>query len=91
MAICDGRPEQRIWPIPVVGDIGRRWAGDAPYRKSSGYVRGYGGAFPPGGEVVRTYTGPNTTRDRNPMVKWPEFFENGFGELLVRLSRRSLL
>jgi len=44
------------------------------------------GRFPLPPEVVTLYTGPNTTRPRHPLVTWPDFFGNGFGELNARLA-----
>lgn len=44
--------------------------------------------FPLSQVVIKTYIGPNTTRERNPYVKWPDYFTNGFGELNVRLSAK---
>ena len=41
--------------------------------------------FPLEDKVLATYVGPNTTRNRHPLVAWPQFFTNGFAELHVRL------
>lgn len=41
--------------------------------------------FPLNKAVLDTYVGPNTTRERNKYVRWPDFFENGFAELICRL------
>lgn len=38
--------------------------------------------------VIRIYMGPNTTRERNPYVKWPEFLNNGYSELISRLASK---
>jgi len=45
-------------------------------------------AFPLNDEVISLYTGPNTTRGRHPLVKLPDFFKNGYSELLVRLASK---
>lgn len=42
-------------------------------------------SFPLSAAAVETYVGLNTTRERNPLVEWPAYFENGFAELNVRL------
>lgn len=36
-------------------------------------------------KAISVYVGPNTTRDRNPLVTWPDFFANGFSELNVSM------
>lgn len=42
--------------------------------------------FPLGPEVVELYTGPNTTRERHPLATLPNFFAEGFAELIIRLA-----
>lgn len=42
--------------------------------------------FPLPTPVVTLYVGPNTTRERHPLVADPASFTNGFRELLVRLA-----
>lgn len=42
--------------------------------------------FPLAETVIDTYEGPNTTRERHPLAMWPDFFTNGFAELLIRLA-----
>jgi len=39
-------------------------------------------------EVLKVYVGPNTLRERHPLVSEPESYSNGFKELIVRLSGR---
>lgn len=41
--------------------------------------------FPMTNNEVKFYMGPNTTRSRHPLVSWPSFFTNGFGELNSRI------
>ena len=38
--------------------------------------------FPLSEEGIKTYVGPNTTRERNKYAKWPDFFENGFAKTI---------
>lgn len=38
--------------------------------------------FPLTKDAIQTYVGPNTTRERNEYVKLPDYFENGFAELV---------
>jgi len=84
-------PNNGYGPFQLSGILIEGWWGMLPTGRARDMYKDMAGRFPLAEEVVKTYTGPNTTRDRHPMVKWPEFFQNGFGELLVRLSRRSLL
>jgi len=37
--------------------------------------------FPMSATLIDLYVGPNTTRERHPLVKWPDYFTNGFAEL----------
>lgn len=43
-------------------------------------------SFPLPQDVLRTYVGPNTSRDRHPLVADPASYTNGFRELIVRLA-----
>lgn len=45
-------------------------------------------SFPLPPEVIKTYVGPNTSRNRNPLVAWPGFFTNGFAQLEADLMCR---
>jgi len=36
--------------------------------------------------VISTYVGPNTTRDKHPLFKWPDYFNNGLAELNFRIT-----
>ena len=42
--------------------------------------------FPLSQNAINTYVGPNTTRERNKYVQWPDYFENGFAELNCYLA-----
>jgi hypothetical protein len=42
--------------------------------------------FPLPAPVLATYVGPNTTRERHPLVTDPRAYENGMRELMVRLA-----
>jgi hypothetical protein len=48
--------------------------------------RDMGSRFPLPPEVIDTYVGPNTSRDRHPLVTQPGNYFNGYRELLVRLA-----
>ena len=39
-------------------------------------------------KAVKVYVGANTTRRRNPLVTWPDFFYNGFAELIAHCASR---
>lgn len=41
--------------------------------------------FPLEKKLINTYVGPNTTRERNKYVRLPDYFENGFAEIICRL------
>lgn len=43
-------------------------------------------SFPLSRSIVALYTGPNTSRERNSLTTWPDFFTNGLAELLCTLS-----
>jgi hypothetical protein len=42
--------------------------------------------FPLPAQVLETYVGPSTTRQRHPLVTLPNDYSNGFRELIVRLA-----
>ncbi|KPK52358.1 MAG: hypothetical protein AMJ59_26960 [Gammaproteobacteria bacterium SG8_31] len=44
--------------------------------------------FPLEDNVLATYVGPNTSRDRHPILAWPAFFENGLAELSMILASK---
>jgi hypothetical protein len=73
-------------PFQLSGILVVGWWGMLPDWRAHQMYCDMAGRFPLPEDVVRTYTGPNTTRERNPLVRWPDFFLNGFGELLVRLN-----
>ena len=43
------------------------------------------GEFPLSESSLVYYIGPNTTRERHPLFKWPDYFENGFAEIFTRV------
>lgn len=43
-------------------------------------------SFPLPPDMVALYTGPNTTRKRNPLFAQPAFYTNGIAELIAQLS-----
>lgn len=48
--------------------------------------RGMATTFPLADNVLETYVGPNTTRERHPMMTLPDYHTNGFSELIARLA-----
>lgn len=39
--------------------------------------------------LIDLYVGPNTTRERHPLVKWPDYFNNGFAELHLLIATQN--
>lgn len=50
--------------------------------------REIGETFPLSQDAINTYVGPNTTRERNEYVMWPNYFNNGFAELICLTSSK---
>ncbi|WP_189100857.1 hypothetical protein [Deinococcus knuensis] len=44
--------------------------------------------FPLSEQALNLYVGPNTTRERHPLMSWPSAFTNGSMELLVHLAAK---
>ncbi|MAF66847.1 MAG: hypothetical protein CMJ84_14475 [Planctomycetes bacterium] len=42
--------------------------------------------FPLASDVIDLYVGPNTTRERHPLIVLPDFYTNGVAQLLTRLA-----
>lgn len=63
------------------------WAFLASERIQSVY-RQIAEKFPLPSEVVSLYVGPNTTRERHVLVKWPDAYYNGYIELIVNLAAK---
>lgn len=75
-------------PYSLSGILVEGWWGFLPGLERNAFWSDLQKAFPLNDEVVSFYVGPNTTRERHYLVKWPEFFRNGFGELNVRLINK---
>lgn len=74
-------------PYQLSGTLFMGWYGLLNSEKlNHGYKRMLLESFPISSEVLKTYVGPNTTRERLELVTWPNYFENGFAELQVYLS-----
>ena len=41
--------------------------------------------YPLSDQALAYYIGPNSTRNRHPLFKWPDYFENGFAEIFTRV------
>ncbi len=41
--------------------------------------------YPLSNQALSYYVGPNSTRLRHPLFKWPDYFENGFAEIFTRV------
>ena len=44
--------------------------------------------FPLSEDVIKTYTGPNTTRKRNEFIELPDTWNKGLRELICRLAAK---
>jgi hypothetical protein len=44
--------------------------------------------FPLPDHVLDVYVGPNTTRTRHPLMRHPQFFTNGFAQLIMTLAAK---
>lgn len=44
----------------------------------------YARSYPLTSRILTIYVGPNTTRARNPLFTWPDFFTSGFSELIAK-------
>ena len=71
-------------PYDISGTLAYSWY---PFLDSDVLREEFSGLnFPLSTEVVTQYTGPNTTRERHPLVLWPDYFTNGFAELNMRIA-----
>lgn len=73
-------------PYELSGSLIVLWWGLLPDKRVTTAFCEIAKEFPLSEEAIRLYVGPNTTRERNPLVKWPDYFTNGFAELNVRLA-----
>lgn len=46
----------------------------------------YQNSYPLSRKMLDIYTGPNTTRERNVLFRWPNYFTNGFASMQARQS-----
>ena len=71
----------------ISGTLLLGWYGLLPSEKlKSGYMDMVLHSFPLEPNVLKTYIGPNTTRERLEWVQWPNYFENGFARLNLLTS-----
>lgn len=69
-------------PSALSGVLGVSWY---PFASNvSGVYRIYKNSYPLDKDVLGLYVGPNTTREVNPLFKWPGFFTDGFAELIAK-------
>lgn len=73
-------------PYELSGTFTMGWWAFLDSDRISHVYQQMGMCFPLPEEVVATYTGPNTLRTRHSAVQWPEFFVNGFCQLIVSLA-----
>jgi hypothetical protein len=68
-------------PFMLSGVLGSSW-----YPFSCGVAdifEDYLGSYPLEDQTLKTYVGPNTSRNRNLLYSWPNFFSSGFSELIA--------
>jgi len=75
-------------PYELSGTLIGGWWGLFGTERNNEVYRNMAKCFPLAKNVLRVYVGPNTTRPRNELVKWPNFFQNGFAQLNVNLASR---
>lgn len=68
-------------PYNLSGSLGMAWY--CFLNDVNSFYKFYKDTYPLSKETLNIYVGPNTTRDRNKLLKWPEFFTNGFAELIA--------
>lgn len=94
----DGRNGVYRWEYETQGENN----GYGPYELSGTFVLGWWSfldspnirdvyrdmskMFPLPDNVIKTYVGPNTARDRHHLVKVPNYYKNGFAQLITRLA-----
>ena len=78
-ATCEG---DGYLPFELSGTLFTGWWVLLSHRSQDLY-RQIATTFPLSDECLSLYVGPNTNRDRNPLVILPDFYINGFAELLV--------
>lgn len=75
-------------PFELSGTLLLGWWSFLGTERSCGIYGEMTERFPLDEKEITLYVGPNTTRDRHPLVSDPESYENGFRELIVRLAAR---
>ncbi|CAM6286242.1 TPA: hypothetical protein ACTVL7_001432 [Escherichia coli] len=71
-------------PYALSGVLGQSWY---PFLSGVDDIYNiYEKSYPLSKETIDLYIGPNTTRKRNPLFVWPQFFTNGFAELIAKQS-----
>lgn len=68
-------------PYELSGVLGLAWY--CFLNNSSAFYLKYKNSYPLSSEQLEIYVGPNTKRDRHPLFAWPDFFSDGFSELIA--------
>lgn len=68
-------------PYSLSAIVGEGWY--CFLENSDKFYKKYKNSYPLSGELLSIYVGPNTTRDRNNLFSWPNFFTDGFAELIA--------
>jgi len=72
-------------PYQLSGILIDGWWGMFGTERVNIIYRDIANCFPLSKNIIDTYVGPNTNRTRNEYVEWPNYFQNGFGEINVNL------
>jgi hypothetical protein len=73
-------------PYELSGTMLLGWWAFLSNSDSKKLYRGIASNFPLAENVIKTYVGPNTSRDRHLLLTLPNFYINGFAELVATLA-----
>ena len=82
------QPDTGYAPYELSGTVSLGWWSALPSARTARMYRHMAGRFPLTLAEIETYVGPNTTRDRHPIVTLPEAYRNGMFELIARVAAR---
>ena len=73
-------------PYELSGSLFNNWYAFTRSEKMKEEFRLLLDNFPLPPDVVKVYAGPTTNRTKHPLVVFPDYFENGFAELYIRIA-----
>ncbi|WP_149304389.1 hypothetical protein [Pareuzebyella sediminis] len=68
-------------PYNLSGTLGIAWY--CFLKDTEDFYRRYKNSYPLDKEILSVYVGPNTSRKRNELFQWPDFFTNGLAKLIA--------